>query len=102
MVATTDSAARVRLTTARRAPLRPLVFVEVKGTTGTDTTVIVTAGEVTHAKEHPKRCILVIVTGIALQHGRSPVAAGGTVTVFGPWDPDRGSLLPISFRHVPA
>lgn len=76
-------------------------FVEVKGTTGSDCTVVVTEGEIQHAKANGGRCLLLVLTGIRLTRVPTPRADGGSLTVFEPWDPTNGSLVPRSYTHVP-
>lgn len=59
--------------------------IEVKGTTGTGASVIVTRNEVTAARHFP-RTVLVVVSGITLRPGNSDtwVAQGGTMRVIEP------------------
>ncbi|MGH9153730.1 MAG: protein NO VEIN domain-containing protein [Acidimicrobiales bacterium] len=72
------------------------LFVEVKGISGTEPTVMVTEGEVRHATAHPDECALFVLTGIDGAEG-----LGETRHVFMPWRPREGSLIPISYRHLP-
>lgn len=78
------------------------LFVEVKGTTGIEPAVIVTEAEVRHAEAHPDECALFVLTGIKVVPDKAGYqGSGGIRHVFRPWRPAVGSLLPISYRHVP-
>lgn len=79
------------------------LFVEVKGTTGPGATVEVTAGEVTKAREHGKRSVMIVVSDIALSIGSNgePVAAGGTLRTVKPWNPAKADLVETRYRCVP-
>lgn len=72
--------------------------VEVKGTRGGPETILVTANEVEHAREHGA-VALAIVSAISLRVGSdgTPVAEGGTITWFRPWLVDQGILLPLAY-----
>lgn len=75
-------------------------FVEVKGTTGSGESILLTSGEVEHARQHPHASSLVVVTGIKLdQSGAAWTAHGGAISCRQePWVPDDGSLKPTQFR----
>jgi len=77
--------------------------VEVKGTTGDGSSVILTKNEVRHAREQHPHIALFVVHGIALERRGTdtPVATGGKVRVFEPWNLDAGfSLEPETYRCV--
>jgi|GEM_PF-4042846 len=76
--------------------------VEVKGTTGSGDTVLLTRNEVGHARKQHPNVALFVVSGIRLE-GRGtdqPVAMGGTVRVISPWNVDdaRGRLEAETYR----
>lgn len=81
----------------RRRGAKPL-FVEVKGTTGRELEVEVTAAEVRHAQANPADTVLVIVTEILLTKGSPPKASGGKVHAIHPWSPDASELAPTRYR----
>ena len=81
----------------RRRSGRPL-YVEVKGTTGKDPLVEVTAAEVRHARENPRDTALVVVTNITLSRGAMPTASGGQTHVWHPWSPDDTELTATAYR----
>jgi len=77
------------------------MHVEVKGTTGEGSSVLLTKNEVSHARRDG-RATLAVVSGIRL------VSAGvgwegehGTETVFRPWRPDDGTLTPLVYEWEP-
>lgn len=75
--------------------------VEVKGTTGDGSSVLLTPGEVKHAREgHALR--LIVVKGIALRldDNGAWVAEGGEVNSMDPWDLDAtGELFPTGYEY---
>lgn len=77
--------------------------VEVKGTTGDGSAVLLTPGEVRHAREHHPDVCLMIVSGVQL--GVDPtsgevVASGGRLEVVDPWEIDvDGDLLPTGYEY---
>jgi len=75
------------------------LFVEVKGTTGRLDSVIVTRGEVLHARRN--RCALVVVHGIQLdREATTSRASRGVVHVSDPWIPADSNLTPIAYRYL--
>ena len=76
-------------------------FVEVKGTVGEGASVVLTQGEVEHAKKHPGRSALVIVSRITLVYSGGAVSAdGGTIsTHFDPWTIFDSDLKPTEYRY---
>ena len=80
---------------------RPELHVEVKGTRGDGASVIVTAGEVKHARRFD-RVSLVVVSQIFLTRGTAGrlVGRGGVKTVLDPWDIDQdGQLEATEYRY---
>lgn len=75
-------------------------YVEVKGTTGGGDAIIVTVGEVKHARAHPQETLLAIVSGIAVDETdpKSPVCSGGTLRIVEPWVPADEELEATVFR----
>lgn len=75
------------------------IFVEAKGTQSVRPVVLVTAGEVAHARENQGLCALGIVTAIAVT--AEGQATGGNLLFIEDWDPDDGDLKPTVFKHTP-
>lgn len=76
------------------------LFVEVKGSTGPATEVILTKNEVKHAREHAGQTALFIVDSIEIHgEGEAARASGGTRRVFNPWIPAEEDLTPISYWY---
>jgi hypothetical protein len=74
--------------------------IEVKGTTGLlPKAVLLTANEVTAARDHPDCATLAIVHAIQLTDGDSPVATGGVLKVIHPWTPREEALTVLAFRY---
>jgi hypothetical protein len=80
-----------------------LVHVEVKGTTGDGSSVLLTPGEVRHARERdPTGTSLAIVSEIELRIDQAgePIASGGSLELILPWDLDTlGELRPTGFEY---
>ncbi|WP_027467513.1 DUF3883 domain-containing protein [Deefgea rivuli] len=76
-------------------------FIEVKGTTGGGASVILTSGEVSHAKENYKESALVVVSGINLTKlGNDWIASGGDIsTHLDPWSPEENRLKATQYRY---
>lgn len=77
---------------------KTVISVEVKGTQGDGSAVLLTANEVEYARSHQPHVALVVVMGIKVARSPEPVASGGKVVVFWPWDPDEHALVPTAFR----
>ena len=78
--------------------------VEVKGTTGNASSVLITGGEEQHALEHFPYVSLFVVHGIKLQDKTSsaPVASGGEVRLVEPWDVRACRIEKVTLRcHLP-
>ena len=77
-------------------------FIEVKGTTGGGTNIILTHGEVSHVLHHKYSSALVIVSNIVLdQSGEELVASGGVVTThLDPWIIDESALEATEYRYT--
>ena len=77
-------------------------FIEVKGTTGGGTNIILTHGEVNHVLHHKRSSALVIVSTIVLDRsGEELVASGGVVTThMDPWVIDERALEATEYRYT--
>jgi hypothetical protein len=76
-------------------------FIEVKGTSGPGETVVLTHGEVAHAKQHSAETVLVVVAGIVLTEAEGAWhAEGGRVSVhLHPWSPEPDRLFATEYRY---
>jgi hypothetical protein len=72
--------------------------VEVKGTTGDGSSVLLTRNEVIAACAAPMAAVLAVVHSIALDEGRTR-ATDGTLFVVTPWRPEDEDLTPIAYRY---
>ncbi|MDO8150184.1 protein NO VEIN domain-containing protein [Isoptericola sp. b408] len=75
-------------------------YLEAKGTQGPGTKVMVTAGEVQFAVDHPGQCSIGVVTGIKLTGSGEVVAGSGQLEVFD-WNPLEDELELVSLRWTP-
>ena len=76
--------------------------VEVKGTTGDGSAVLLTPNEVRLVRDNPTISLLAIVAGITLAPGPEGTvhAAGGTLTMIDPWVlDDHGTLHPTGYEY---
>jgi predicted RNA-binding protein with PUA-like domain len=75
--------------------------VEVKGTTGDGSQVLLTTNEVLHARTHYPRVALCVVAHIrvSLTAAGTPEAGEGNLTVFDPWRVDDGRLAPVTYAY---
>lgn len=75
------------------------IKVEVKGTTSSGERVVLTRSEVKlHLNQFPDNA-LIVVSGIHLVRGESPVATGGTPFVLQPWYLDTNALEPLGYEY---
>ncbi|MGE8096353.1 protein NO VEIN domain-containing protein [Pseudomonas fluorescens] len=76
-------------------------FIEVKGTTGEGASIILTSGEVIHAKANPQECALVVVSEIRLENGADGLYAsdGKVSTHLDSWCPEEDSLEATQYRY---
>ena len=79
------------------------LHVEVKGTTGDGSSVLLTPNKVTHAREYPN-VALYILCGLTLQdEGAGKVKAmGGREKIYNPWDITAGTLNPVGYEYFPS
>lgn len=74
--------------------------VEVKGTTGDGSTVLLTPGEVTHTREFAGPTALVVVSGVVLEgEGPDLTASGGDLHEVTPWEISDADLRPTGFEY---
>jgi hypothetical protein len=73
--------------------------VEVKGTTSSLGSIVLTFNEVELHKESFPNNMLIVVTDINLDKSEPPAATGGTMHLFSPWEIDLGALKPISYEY---
>lgn len=75
--------------------------VEVKGTMGEGTEILLTRGEVAHHRVAYPNNALVVVSGIRLDGPpEAPDASGGELRLVKPWSIDDAALASISYRYV--
>lgn len=76
-------------------------YIEVKGSTGPGEAVILTHGEVAHAKAYPADSVLLVVSGISLQReNNSCSASGGEIRLHQhPWIINDRSLTATQYRY---
>ena len=89
---------------ARKPGTKAWWFIEVKGTTGSRISVVVTDGEVKAAHRHGPRSVLVVVRDIELEvdsQGR-PAAKGGMPEIYKPWGPLPAELKNTQYVWEPA
>jgi hypothetical protein len=81
-----------------RGPGRQL-SVEVKGSTGPATSIILTKNEVSFQKEIYPLNGLFVLSNIQLDRNPTPVASGGEALFISPWLITESNLKPISFEY---
>jgi ribosomal protein L37AE/L43A len=76
-------------------------YIEVKGTTGQGATIILTHGELKHAKDHKQCSSLVVVSKISvLNTAGNLLGLGGEVRLHkDPWTIDESLLEPTEYRY---
>lgn len=72
--------------------------VEVKGTTGDGSRILITRGEVEEASTDPKQYAVVVISGIKVEGKRNPRCRGGSFHELRPFNPSSASLTPIAYR----
>lgn len=73
---------------------------EAKGTESDGLTVLVTAGEVAWAEQHPGECVLGVVSGIKFDAAGSLDKNTGSLTEYD-WDPKTGVLTARTYAWTP-
>jgi hypothetical protein len=71
----------------------------VKGTTSLGQEVLLTPNEVKHARTYPNIALAVVHSITILQTGRGPVAQGGELLLYDPWDIAEGNLSPVGYAY---
>jgi len=76
------------------------LHVEVKGTTGDGSSVLLTPNEVLHARSKFPNVALFVLWGVMCDQSDpdAPVASAGTAVVFEPWNIDEHELVPVGFE----
>lgn len=77
---------------------REVLTVEVKGTVGDGSSVLLTRNEVEHARAHTPDVMLAIVSDIEIVREPRVAARGGVLRLITPWDPDEHLLLATTYR----
>lgn len=76
------------------------LVVEVKGTTGTADSIVLTANEVNaHRKSHPKNALIIVHSIDLDRNRRGPKATGGVLFALMPWSIEESALRPLSFAY---
>lgn len=76
------------------------VRVEVKGTTGSGESIILTRNEVKHAKSNKSQVALAVVRGIELRlRDGEPTAEGGEMQIIDPWDINESALEATQYEY---
>lgn len=77
------------------------LHVEVKGTTSSGRSVLMTPSEVDHARQHPAMALFVLADIVVErdEDGRVTRAAGGVPSVYLPWQIDDGELHAIGYEY---
>jgi hypothetical protein len=73
-------------------------FVEVKGTQTQGKNVILTKGEVEHAKKHPDSCILILVRSVKISASKPVKVIKGTIDVWEKWIVHDENLNAIQYK----
>jgi hypothetical protein len=77
------------------------LFVEVKGTTSSGASVVLTRNEVALHREVFPSNALMVVSGICLANaGGEPVASGGVLRILWPWEVEDNRLTPVAFEYL--
>ncbi len=77
-------------------------YIEVKGTTGSGVSIILTHGEVKHVRRHRRCSALVVVSGISLTESDGVwTGSGGDLTIHeDPWVIDSSALEATEYRYT--
>lgn len=73
-------------------------YVEVKGTQGSGSEIVLTAGEVKFIQNNTVSCVLCVVQHIRVAGKKQPKAEGGSLNITQPFDLGSGSLEPLAFK----
>ena len=84
-------------------PTESELHVEVKGTTGDGSSVLLTPGEVKHNEQFPKADLFILHSLNVQEDGSGNVhVSGGTVIIYSPWNVHAGTLSPIGYEYFPS
>jgi Protein NO VEIN, C-terminal len=73
--------------------------VEVKGTTGSDTAILLSKNEVQHARDFYPNVSLFIVSEVRLEDDQTgPIATGGHIRIIDPWRIDTCRLIALTYQ----
>ncbi|WP_444664297.1 protein NO VEIN domain-containing protein [Cellulomonas sp. CW35] len=75
-------------------------YLEAKGTRTAGDSVLVTRGEVLHARAHPGECVLGILSDVSLGLEGHVDPCSGRLRVL-PWDVEAGQLEPTAYAYTP-
>ncbi|HXM01052.1 MAG TPA: DUF3883 domain-containing protein, partial [Chthoniobacterales bacterium] len=75
------------------------LYVEVKGTTTSGETIILTPNEIEFARSHASSMALFIVSEVNITEGHEPVASGGKSFELRPWNVDRTKLKAMCYSY---
>lgn len=73
------------------------MYVEVKGTQGPGDQIILSRGEIEHARKYERRTALYVLHSIKVD-GKGN-ASGGKRVILKPWDVDKGTLTPMTYSY---
>ena len=74
-----------------------VLYLEAKGTETRGQAVLVTRGEVEHARAHPGQCVLGVLSEIRFSPTGQPNEQSGVFRLV-PWNPDTGELRVASYE----
>ena len=77
-----------------------LLYLEAKGTVSAGATLLVTRGEVAHARQHPEACIMGVLSDVLFLPNGEVDPDSGTFRLY-QWDPDTGDLVADSYSWSP-
>ena len=77
------------------------IYVEVKGTTTSGDSVILTRNEVRHHRQHPGSSALVVVRDILMIPDEAePTCTGGIAEIWLPWEVEEKRLSPLAYEYL--
>lgn len=76
---------------------RQTKYVEVKGTRTDGSAVALTRNEVAFLRKHQRSAAMFLLHHVEVKAGKMPKASGGVMRLIEPWNPDCGTLKPVTF-----
>jgi hypothetical protein len=73
--------------------------IEVKGTTSLGQEVLLTPNEVKHARTYPDVALTIVHSITVTPTDAGPVAEGGELVLYDPWDITQGNLSPVGYAY---